>query len=91
MSSKKPKKTNSPIADWRIQWASSVAGFFKLNLEQTRRCVTFSKRVLQTAKQAASPWIGMQTLTAKLGEPMAKGAELDTLIRQKLGGLGYEF
>jgi len=26
-----------------------------------------------------------------LGEQMAKGAELDQLIRQKLGGLGYEF
>jgi type I restriction enzyme M protein len=33
----------------------------------------------------------MQTLTAKLGEQMAKGAELDALIRLKLGGLGYEF
>jgi type I restriction enzyme M protein len=33
----------------------------------------------------------MQTLTEKLGEQMAKGAELDLLIRQKLGGLGYEF
>ena len=33
----------------------------------------------------------MQQLTEKLGEQMAKGAELDTLIRQKLGGLGYEF
>jgi type I restriction enzyme M protein len=33
----------------------------------------------------------MQSLTAKLGEQMAKGAELDALIRQKLGGLGYEF
>ncbi len=33
----------------------------------------------------------MQTLTAKLGEQMSKGAELDALIRQKLGGLGYEF
>jgi type I restriction enzyme M protein len=33
----------------------------------------------------------MQALTEKLGEQMAKGAELDTLIRQKLGGLGYEF
>jgi type I restriction enzyme M protein len=33
----------------------------------------------------------MQTLTAKLGEQMAKGAELDAMIRQKLGGLGYEF
>jgi type I restriction enzyme M protein len=33
----------------------------------------------------------MQTLTAKLGKQMAKGAELDALIRQKLGGLGYEF
>jgi type I restriction enzyme M protein len=31
----------------------------------------------------------MQTLTEKLGEQMAKGAELDQLIRQKLGGLGY--
>ncbi len=33
----------------------------------------------------------MQQLTVKLGEQMAKGAELDQLIRQKLGGLGYEF
>ncbi|QJC57141.1 putative type I restriction enzymeP M protein [Polaromonas vacuolata] len=33
----------------------------------------------------------MQQLTEKLGEQMTKGAELDQLIRQKLGGLGYEF
>jgi type I restriction enzyme M protein len=33
----------------------------------------------------------MQNLTALLGEQMAKGAELDQLIRQKLVGLGYEF
>jgi type I restriction enzyme M protein len=33
----------------------------------------------------------MQKLTVQLGEQMAKGAELDQLIRQKLGGLGYEF
>ena len=33
----------------------------------------------------------MQKLTEQLGEQMAKGAELDGLIRQKLGGLGYEF
>lgn len=33
----------------------------------------------------------MQKLTEKLGEQMAKGTELDVLIRQKLGGLGYEF
>lgn len=33
----------------------------------------------------------MQKLTEKLGEQMAKGMELDQLIRQKLGGLGYEF
>lgn len=32
----------------------------------------------------------MQNLTALLGEQLAKGAELDQLIRQKLGGLGYE-
>lgn len=33
----------------------------------------------------------MQKLTETLGEQMAKGAELDALIRQKLRGLGYEF
>lgn len=33
----------------------------------------------------------MRKLTEMLGEQMAKGAELDQLIRQKLGGLGYEF
>ncbi|MEJ8849646.1 class I SAM-dependent DNA methyltransferase [Variovorax rhizosphaerae] len=33
----------------------------------------------------------MQKLTEKLGEQMARGAELDQLIRQKLGALGYEF
>jgi type I restriction enzyme M protein len=33
----------------------------------------------------------MQALTEKLGEQMAKGVELDLIIRQKLGGLGYEF
>ena len=33
----------------------------------------------------------MRKLTEKLGEQMAKGAELDALIRQKLEGLGYEF
>lgn len=35
--------------------------------------------------------IKMQQLTEKLGEQMARGAELDQLIRTKLGGLGYEF
>jgi len=33
----------------------------------------------------------MRKLTEKLGEQMAKGSELDALIRAKLGGLGYEF
>ncbi|QAA92441.1 class I SAM-dependent DNA methyltransferase [Pollutimonas thiosulfatoxidans] len=33
----------------------------------------------------------MQKLTEKLGEQMAKGTVLDTLIREKLGGIGYEF
>jgi type I restriction enzyme M protein len=33
----------------------------------------------------------MLKLTEMLGEQMAKGAELDQLIRRKLGGLGYEF
>ncbi|WP_416401663.1 type I restriction-modification system subunit M [Alicycliphilus denitrificans] len=31
----------------------------------------------------------MERLTAQLAEQMAKGAELDALIREKLGGLGY--
>lgn len=33
----------------------------------------------------------MLKLTEKLGEQMAKGVELDAVIRQKLGGFGYEF
>ncbi|MBV4474680.1 class I SAM-dependent DNA methyltransferase [Pseudomonas botevensis] len=33
----------------------------------------------------------MQSLTALLREQMVKGVELDQVIRQKLGGLGYEF
>ncbi|WP_130472261.1 type I restriction-modification system subunit M [Candidatus Magnetaquicoccus inordinatus] len=33
----------------------------------------------------------MRKLTEKLGEQIAKGQELDQLIRQKLGSLGYEF
>lgn len=33
----------------------------------------------------------MQKLTETLGEQIAKGMELDQLIREKLGGLGYEF
>ena len=33
----------------------------------------------------------MQALTERLGEQMAKGAELDSLIRSKLGAIGYEF
>ncbi|MFJ2459483.1 type I restriction-modification system subunit M [Pseudomonas neuropathica] len=33
----------------------------------------------------------MKNLTSQLTKQMAKGAELDLLIRQKLGGLGYEF
>ncbi|MDP1249900.1 SAM-dependent DNA methyltransferase, partial [Klebsiella pneumoniae] len=31
----------------------------------------------------------MDRLTALLSEQMAKGAELDVLIREKLGALGY--
>jgi type I restriction enzyme M protein len=30
-------------------------------------------------------------LTEKLGEQMAKGAELDAVIRQNMERLGYEF
>ena len=35
--------------------------------------------------------VKMLSLTALLGEQLDKGAELDQLIRLKLGGLGYEF
>ena len=31
----------------------------------------------------------MERLTAQLAEQMAKGAELDAVIREKLGALGY--
>jgi type I restriction enzyme M protein len=31
----------------------------------------------------------MERLTAQLAEQMARGAELDAVIRQKLGVLGY--
>jgi type I restriction enzyme M protein len=31
----------------------------------------------------------MERLTALLSEQMAKGAELDAVIREKLGALGY--
>ena len=33
----------------------------------------------------------MVALTEKLGKQMAKGAELDLVIRQSLAGLGFEF
>jgi type I restriction enzyme M protein len=33
----------------------------------------------------------MRRLTARLGEQMARGAELDAVIREKLKGLGYGF
>jgi type I restriction enzyme M protein len=33
----------------------------------------------------------MARLTEQLGEQMAKGTELDALIRQRLAGMGYEF
>ena len=92
MSSKILKQTNSLIADWRNQWVSKfsvVESFCKRNLKQVRRWITSFTHVPQIAKQPASQWIETQTLTAKLGEQMAKGAELDALIRQKLGGLGY--
>jgi len=32
----------------------------------------------------------MQRLTAQLGEQMTRGAELDAIIRKKLGALGYD-
>lgn len=35
--------------------------------------------------------VKMQHLTEKLGEQMAKGVELDSLIKIKLGSLGYDF
>ena len=31
----------------------------------------------------------VERLTALLAEQMAKGAELDAVIREKLGGMGY--
>lgn len=56
---------------------------------------TYVKPVSRTATEAAT-WdgirirlIAMGRPTARLAEQMAKGAELDAVIREKLGGLGY--
>ncbi len=49
---------------------------------------TFAARRVDLTRRFADK---MQKLTEKLDELVAKGAELDALIRQKRGGLGYEF
>jgi len=85
-----PAKTTKPWAHpahWpRQRWAPGSDRTPKKSMSGPDKC-----RKLSIAKQPASQWIGMQTLNARLSEQMAKGAELDALIRQKLGGLGYEF
>ncbi len=46
----------------------------------------------QAADATTDANVGLRSANpTQLGEQMAKGAELDQLIRQKLGGLGYEF
>jgi type I restriction enzyme M protein len=49
---------------------------------------TFAARRVELTRRFVDK---MQKLTEKLDELVAKGAELDALIRQKRGGLGYEF
>jgi len=49
------------------------------------------REATKNRKVPHTPEKKMQRLAEMLGEQMAKGAELDGLIRQKLGGMGYEF
>lgn len=89
----------STVAAWRGEGSKyeDVAGYC--------RSATLSEISDRGHKLSPSTYVGtkdlddddeefatkMQQLTDQLGEQMSKGAELDTLIKQKLGGIGYDF
>jgi type I restriction enzyme M protein len=92
-------KIAGTVADWRDGGAAyaDVAGYC--------RSVTLAKiaehgHVLTPGRYVGAEAVEdddegfaekMAKLTETLGEQMAKGVELDRVIRQKLGGLGYGF
>ena len=65
-------------------------GAIRLILTEFKK-IEVDERQDVTDERAISVLDKMVKLTEALGEQMAKGAELDALIRKKLGGLGYEF
>ena len=99
INSKDIKKIAKTVSDWRDEKDiyKDIAGY----------CCSVSLAEIATHGHVLSPgrYVGaeevddddeafadkMQKLTKKLGEQMVKGAELDTVIKQKLGSLGYEF
>jgi type I restriction enzyme M protein len=93
------KRISQTVAAWRNGGADyqDVAGFCRsvplAEIAQHGHVLTPGRYVGAEAVEDDDEAFAekMQTLTAKLGEQMAKGAELDALIRQKLGGMGYEF
>ncbi|MFZ7337441.1 type I restriction-modification system subunit M [Comamonas jiangduensis] len=89
------------VAAWRGETGSSsyedVAGFCRsvplAEIAQHGHVLTPGRYVGAEAVEDDDEAFAekMQRLTFQLGEQMKKGAELDAVIRQKLGGLGYEF
>jgi len=95
-------KIADTVAAWRGESASGeayadVAGYCRsvtlAEISEHGHVLTPGRYVGAEAVEADEESFAdkMQKLTDALGEQMAKGAELDQLIRQKLGGLGYEF
>lgn len=93
------KKIASTVAAWRGESAgyADVAGYCRsvtlAEIAEHGHVLTPGRYVGTEAVEDDDEGFAdkMQKLTETLGEQMAKGAELDQLIRQKLGGLGYEF
>src|SRR5471032_1586233 len=95
-------KIADTVAAWRGESASGeayadVAGYCRsvtlAEISEHGHVLTPGRYVGAEAVEADEESFAdkMQKLTDALGEQMAKGAELDQLIRQKLGGLGYQF
>jgi type I restriction enzyme M protein len=93
------EKIASTVAAWRGESAgyADVAGYCRsvtlAEIAEHGHVLTPGRYVATEAVEDDDEGFAdkMQKLTETLGEQMAKGAELDQLIRQKLGGLGYEF
>ena len=92
------EKIAKTVSDWRDENGTykDIAGFCRsVNLAE----IATHGHVLTPGRYVGAEEVEdddeafkdkMQKLTKKLGEQMAKGAELDAVIKQKLGSLGYE-